>query len=35
MKKLLSSLSQNIKSLVKKTPQRKYLVIIGILGINE
>ncbi|QDD11007.1 hypothetical protein [Candidatus Methylopumilus planktonicus] len=33
MKKLLSSLSQNIKSLLKKTPQRKYLVIIGILVI--
>ena len=34
MKQLLSSLSQNIKSLTKKTPQRKYLVIIGILVIS-
>ena len=33
MKKLLSSLSQNIKSLTKKTPQRKYLIIIGALVI--
>ena len=34
MKQLLSSLSQNIKSLTKKTPQRKYLVIIVILVIS-
>ena len=33
MKQLLSSLSQNIKSLTKKTPQRKYLIIIGALVI--
>ena len=33
MKKLLSSLTQNIKSLAKKTPQRKYLFFIGILVI--
>ena len=31
MKKLLSSLSRNIRLLTKKTPQRKYLVIIGAL----
>ncbi len=33
MKKTLSSLTKNIKSLTKKTPQRKYLVVIGILVI--
>ncbi|CEZ19406.1 exported protein of unknown function [Candidatus Methylopumilus planktonicus] len=33
MKKLLSSLSRNIRLLTKKTPQRKYLVIIGALVI--
>jgi hypothetical protein len=33
MKKLLSSLTRNIKLLTKKTPQRKYLVIIGALVI--
>ena len=31
MKKLLLLLSKNIKSLLKKTPQRKYLIIIGLL----
>ena len=31
MKKLLSSLSRNIRLLTKKTPQREYLVIIGAL----
>jgi len=31
MKKLLSSLSRNIRLLTKKTPQRKYLIIIGLL----
>jgi hypothetical protein len=31
MKKLLSSLSKNIRPLTKKTPQRKYLIIIGAL----
>ena len=31
MKKLLLLLSKNIKSLSKKTPQRKYLIIIGLL----
>ena len=31
MKKLLSPLSRNIRLLTKKTPQRKYLVIIGAL----
>ena len=31
MKKLQSSLNINIKSLTKKTPQRKYLIIIGAL----
>ena len=33
MKKLLSSLSKNVSSLTKKTPQRKYLIIIGALVI--
>lgn len=33
MKKLLSSLSRNIRLLTKKTPQRKYLIIIGALVI--
>ena len=33
MKKLLSSLSKNVKLLTKKTPQRKYLIIIGALVI--
>ena len=33
MKKLLSSLSRNIRLLTKQTPQRKYLVIIGALVI--
>ena len=31
MRKLLSSLSKSIRSITKKTPQRKYLVIIGAL----
>lgn len=31
MKKLQSSLSKYIKSLIKKTPQRKYLIIVGFL----
>ena len=34
MIKLLSLFSQNIKSLLKKTPQRKYLIIIGALVIT-
>jgi hypothetical protein len=33
MKKLLSSLTMNIRLLTKKTPQRKYLIIIGALVI--
>jgi len=33
MKKLISSLSRNIRLLTKKTPQRKYLIIIGALVI--
>jgi hypothetical protein len=33
MKKLLSLLSKNVKLLTKKTPQRKYLIIIGALVI--
>ncbi len=33
MKKLLSSLSKKVSSLTKKTPQRKYLIIIGALVI--
>jgi len=33
MKKLLSPLSKKIRSLTKKSPQRKYLIIIGILVI--
>ncbi len=34
MKKLLSTLSKNIRLLTKRTPQRKYLIIIGILVIS-
>ena len=33
MKKLLSSLSKNVRLLTKKTPQRKYMIIIGALVI--
>ncbi len=33
MKKLLSSLSKKVSELTKKTPQRKYLIIIGALVI--